>query len=298
MFNSDLVPDCANITSITIPSSIVTIGDSAFNKCINVASVIFEDIGSSSLQSVGKNAFANLRELTSITFPASLTGIGENALNSNLKLTSITFEGTSPPAIGAGMFTTTNPNVLIYVEAASVSAFKQGTWQSYSTIIRPKTIRVIFDIAGGTPISDQTVSYASSISSPTVVPREGYTFDGWFIDSAYTIAFDFASKINYDIMSDGDKLHSTFTLYANWTANTYTINFDANAEDAIGETQSQVCTYGVQYYLSANGFSYAGHTFAGWATSPTCAVVYGNNEQIQNLTSVKNGTVTLYAVWE
>ena len=49
--------------------------------------------------------------------------------------------------------------------------------------------------------------------------------------------------------------------------------------------------------LTANAFSWAGHTFLGWATSAAGSVVYKDGDSVSNLVSAFDGSVTLYAVW-
>jgi uncharacterized repeat protein (TIGR02543 family) len=85
-------------------------------------------------------------------------------------------------------------------------------------------------------------------------------------------------------------------LFAKWTANDYTVKYDANGGDS-GATASSSHTYGISSALTANGFTRAGHTFAGWATTADGAVVYANGANVLNLTAVEDGTVTLYAKW-
>jgi uncharacterized repeat protein (TIGR02543 family) len=60
----------------------------------------------------------------------------------------------------------------------------------------------------------------------------------------------------------------------------------------------QSFTYGTAQNLRSNAFSRTGWTFQGWAASGGGGVAYSNNQSVSNLSSAKNGTVTLYAVWE
>jgi hypothetical protein len=71
------------LTSVTIPSSVTTIGDSAFlNNALT--SVTIPD----SVISIGEAAFS-VNRLTSVTIPNSLTSIGNDVFNNN-RLTSVT----------------------------------------------------------------------------------------------------------------------------------------------------------------------------------------------------------------
>ena len=69
---------------ITFKGNIATIGNSAFYKT-DVTSVTFPEC----VVTIGKNAFSNCKSLTSVTLPESVTTIGDNAFEGNSKLTSI-----------------------------------------------------------------------------------------------------------------------------------------------------------------------------------------------------------------
>jgi hypothetical protein len=66
---------CSNITSITIPNSVIIIGKGAFEGCTNISNVEISD----SVTSIEEQAFCNCTGLKSITVPDSVTSIGANA---------------------------------------------------------------------------------------------------------------------------------------------------------------------------------------------------------------------------
>ena len=76
---------CGSLTSITIPSSVTTIGNQAFERA-NLTSVTIPN----SVTTIGYSAFRGCSRLTSVTIPNSVTTIGEGAFYLCGSLTSVT----------------------------------------------------------------------------------------------------------------------------------------------------------------------------------------------------------------
>ena len=64
---------CYNLTSVSIPNSVITIGNSAFSACFNLLSINLPN----SIQDIGGHAFANCNNLASITLPDGITILHE-----------------------------------------------------------------------------------------------------------------------------------------------------------------------------------------------------------------------------
>ncbi len=77
---------CNNLTSITIPNGITSIGVNAFRRCSSLTSITIPD----GVTGIGGRAFYNCNSLTSITIPDSVTSIGDAAFFNCSSLTSIT----------------------------------------------------------------------------------------------------------------------------------------------------------------------------------------------------------------
>ena len=71
--------------SITIPDSVTSISDNAFNGCTGLTTISIPD----SVTSIGNNAFSGCTGLTSITIPDSVTSIGSSAFYGFTSLKSI-----------------------------------------------------------------------------------------------------------------------------------------------------------------------------------------------------------------
>ena len=77
---------CSGLTSVTIPSSVASIGNSAFYGCSGLTSVTIPN----SVTSIGVEAFAYCSGLTSINIPNSGTSIGRYAFRNCSGLASVT----------------------------------------------------------------------------------------------------------------------------------------------------------------------------------------------------------------
>ena len=103
------------------------------------------------------------------------------------------------------------------------------------------------------------------------------------------------------VSSSMDRIEWYFTtanysvnLYSAW--NTYTVVYNANG--GVGTTGSSSHVYNTDKNLTLNGFIRSGYDFLGWSTDPSAITpTYTNGQSVKNLTTVNNGTVTLYAVW-
>ena len=76
---------CANLTKVTIPSSVTSIGSRAFSGCGKLTSITIPN----SVTSICERAFSGCGSLTSITIPNSVKTIGDYAFSGCSSLTSI-----------------------------------------------------------------------------------------------------------------------------------------------------------------------------------------------------------------
>ena len=131
----------------------------------------------------------------------------------------------------------------------------------------------------------------STITPPT---KTGYMFKGYFTETDGN-GMRYIDETGRIIAKNTAFLEDT-TLYAHWEANRYTITFHANG--GMGTMECLNPSYGEVVNLSSNTFEKAGYRFIGWAISEKGSVMYEDRQEVSNLTSVNNDTISLYAVWK
>lgn len=91
--------------------------------------------------------------------------------------------------------------------------------------------------------------------------------------------------------------HEITALYPVWSANNYTIVFDANGGN--GTMSALNMKYDKAEMLSKNTFTQSGYEFLGWNTKADgTGTSYTDEQSVMNLTSENNAEITLYAQWK
>ena len=183
--------------------------------------------------------------------------------------TGYTFEGWHTAASG-GMQIETSTGVTI---TAGQTLYAQWTANAYT---------VNFNANGGTvDITSKRVTYDSAYGVLPIPTRTGYTFAGWFAATSGGTQIIAATIV---------KITATQTLYARWTANIYTVSFDANG--GITPTDSKQVTYDSTYGTLPESTRTA-YVFLGWFTAP----VDGVQILSTNIVDIVDNQ-TLYAQWK
>ena len=153
-------------------------------------------------------------------------------------------------------------------------------------------------------MTDQSFTYdVKQPLSANAFVRTGYTFLNWSTQSDGVGDGSYADGEEVSNLTAKDK--DTVNLYAQWTANSYTVRFDAGADGVTGSMADQKFTYDLPQQLSANGFVRTGYTFAGWKVKNSVSTLsadsradtYEDKAEVSNLTADANGVVTLVAQW-
>ena len=153
----------------------------------------------------------------------------------------------------AGWFTASSGGVLIsfpYTHGQSSSFVVYAQWTA-------NALTVTFDSQLGTAITAGSTTTGGSIASPGTPSRTGYEFTGWFTASSGGALLSFPYQHGQT---------SSFTLYAQWSANSLIITYDSQLGSAITDGST---TTGGSISASPGTPSRTGYTFTGWFVSAT-----------------------------
>ena len=145
---------------------------------------------------------------------------------------------------------------------------------------------------GGSVPTDSTdylsgATVTVSTNSGTLV-RTGYTFSGWQTAAGGGTLYD-------DSGSDTFLISGNTTLYAKWTATSYTVTYDGNTSDSGSVPTQQSASGGGSVIIPNNtgNLVKSGLMFGGWNTqSNGTGTTYS-----PGATYTPTGNVTLYAIW-
>ena len=205
--------------------------------------------------------------------------VSKNLTTNSFTRTGYSFNGWNTKADGTGTNYSNGQSV------SNLTSTNNGIFNLYAKW-KANTYTLTYNNQSGSGCSTKTGTYDSTWGTLCTPTRTGYTFGGW-----YTEANGAGTKVTATTTVTGN-----LTVYAKWTAYTYQVKFNSNG--GTGTMANQSFTYDVQQALTANSFTRAGYTFAGWNTKADgTGTNYSNQESVSNLTSTNNGTITLYAKW-
>ena len=176
-------------------------------------------------------------------------------------------------------FNTSSVATVTTTRAGYVSGSATTTWTSNCNICS-----VTFASNGGSSVTDGTFMSGGAIeSTPTDPTKAGYTFDGWAAtNGGDAVSFSYSPGVARNI-----------TLYARWSANTYSVTYDSNGGSAVADGSF---TTGGSISDEPTIPTRNGYTFMGWAFSES-----NNNGSLSLATFPFNPTqtsdFTLYARW-
>lgn len=207
-------------------------------------------------------------QYVSVGSSANLTSIGSSISKSNY-----TFAG----------WATTSGGAVAYADGASITPSGDMTLYAKWTA---SSVNVTFVTNSGSSLTATISAIGGTLAQPGATTRSGYTFAGWYV----------ASDLSGSAIASWPYTHgqtADFSLYAKWTANTYTITYKAGTGGS-GSDLTQTFTTGNTATLkdATAALTKTGHSISGWSTS-------NGGSQTNALSSSYSTTadLTLYPVW-
>lgn len=152
----------------------------------------------------------------------------------------------------------TGTNYFRFYKYAANGADGTSSWNNWDFYVR----QITFNSQGGSAVESQlvwdrnnTTAY-STVTEPEVPTRTGYTFGGWYTDAACTDGneFDFNAQVR-----------ANTTLYAKWTANTYSVAYHLILPDGTAYTpEDGAAAYTYGQGLTLPVLTQEGFVFCGW----------------------------------
>lgn len=230
-------------------------------------------------------SYTDADEQTTATYRYSGTTLGNNARIENIKKngTVVSFSSLNDPGT-------------YVVTSCTTDSAQNKACGSRNIVVKSKySVKYNGNHATSGSMSNSAHVYDTAKKlTNNAFARTGYHFDHWNTkaDNSGTSYTNQQSVKNLTSVNDG-----VVNLYAQWEPNTYTIKYHGNAATS-GSMSDSTHTYDTAKALNTNKYARSGWKFVGWNTKADgTGTSYTNQQSVKNLTSVNNGTINLYAMW-
>ena len=277
--------DCSNLETVSVLGGFQSYGDYVFSNCCNLKEINFSD-GTIAL---GKYAFSNCINLGKITIPGSVTIIGENAFVDCVGLLDITVEegvtGVDENAFPHHRFYLSDKTTKVYVDS---SEFAGRRYVGITAGMMVETSigyhHITYDINGGSgtaptqaDMEEGSVFTVAAYSGT----KEGMYFDGWICNGVKYNPGDLFTMGPADVI-----------FVAIWTETpVYEVSYNVNGGD-LPAPPSLYLEEGKEFNLAYYNGEREGYKFKGW-TDYTGQLYKPGDVYI-----MKNENVVFVAYWE
>ena len=163
--------DCSSLSEVVIPSSVTRIGDSVFWYCRTLSDIVIP----SSVTRIGDSAFFYCSSLSEVVIPSSVTSIGNSAFSNCSSLSEVVIPS-SVTSIGVGAFSNCDSlsKIVIPSSVTRIGNYAFLNCRSLSDIVVPSSVTSIGD---GAFVGCSSLKYISIPKS--VICLYGNPFADW-----------------------------------------------------------------------------------------------------------------------
>ena len=159
--------NCAQLTTITLPNSLLSIGMSAFAECRRLTDINIPK----NVQLISSYAFKNCNHLTTVSIPGSVTTVQNNAFYGCNNITTVNVGWNIPLEIPENVFPNRS-NATLFVPAGSKNLYMAANyWKDFKEIVEE------------TAISDDIIVFSDSIVKEICVTNWDSNGDGELSES-------------------------------------------------------------------------------------------------------------------
>ena len=292
---------CSGLTEITIPSSVKTIRSGAFEECYNLESVTLSE----GIREIGTEAFKRTN-LKSLNIPKSVKKLGHDIVYNCWHLPYITIEAPS--------------------QLEETFDGSQGVFQpecNTNVYCEPRLVRLLHHFDGnegfittvdvtlvdGDKSEKKKIDYGADIAALGTPTKQGYTFTGWYTDTA--------CKNRYPDAQLFTNINGT-KLYAGWKfdpdalvchpltviGGTVTVKYDGSdvtntltvtPDEATGKKTYDVPEGAEVTVTLDKALIPAGNVFDGWSTTGNLSLLTGQDYKAESITFTMSSGVDIAA---
>jgi len=271
------------LTSVTIPSTVKTMGYIAFGGCTNLTTATIE---------TWNWYTANAEPFRDTTALKTVMVSGNAATTTpafDLKTVFPALTTIKCPSANKSAWTTYKSSYADMKSVTIADANPTYTVCFNSNDGESKTYNQVMSVG-----KTETMPYMSSQIGWT---RSGWVFSGWSKSATATVS----SYVNGQKVTDLTTEGKTINLYAVWikSDSCYLVNFNRNdgTTGKSGQVLPSGTTSSLLYMSSQLGWTRSGYVFSGWSKSATATVAsYVNGQKVKDLAAAGK-TINLYAVW-
>ena len=270
----------SQLTEITIPDSVTSIGINAFNGCESLGTVTIRK--TSQLQSIGNGVFGSTK-IKTIYIPANVTSIGQQTFFNSTTLTTVDMSDVESKTVNIGgwcfgydnnVAPTNRPLRTFYVSNAGLIdrlTNKDNCIDNHGS----RVVNAVFVVTNGGTVD-------SSKEGLAAVSKAGYSVT-WTSSNGTTVT-----------NPETTTLKSGETYTAAWTLATGNVEITYNPNISGGNDKNvvRVAVKNSDTDVARELFSRTGYTFTGWNTNAD-----GTGTAYKTGDTIKADTMTLYAQW-